>query len=102
MTPNLHAKDRKNFLAPATALVSTIFALPFTAYARKVLGRDLVLYQALVVFKSGSAHACAILNAGGGRICVIDPAGHYLTSDGVSATAKPALQELENYSALVF
>jgi hypothetical protein len=63
MTPNLHAKDRKNFLALATALVSTIFVLPFKAYARKVLGRDLMLYQALVVFKSGSAHACAILNS---------------------------------------
>jgi len=33
MTPNLHAKDCENFLALATALVSTIFVLPFTAYA---------------------------------------------------------------------
>jgi preprotein translocase subunit SecG len=33
MTPNLHAKGRKNFLALATASVSTIFVLLFTAYA---------------------------------------------------------------------
>jgi hypothetical protein len=33
MTPNLHAKDRKNFPALATASVLTIFVLPFTAYA---------------------------------------------------------------------
>jgi predicted nuclease with TOPRIM domain len=68
------------------------------AYARKSFGKDLTIYQALLVFKSGSAHACAILNAGNGRICIVDPAGHYLTSDGVRATAKPALGELEDYS----
>jgi hypothetical protein len=68
------------------------------AYARKFFGKDLTIYQALVFFKSGSAHACAILNAGDGRICIVDPAGHYLTSDGVRATARPALGELENYS----
>jgi cell division protein FtsB len=68
------------------------------AYARKFFSKDLTLYQALVVFKSGSAHACTILNAGNGKICVIDSAGRYLTSDGVSATAKLALRELENYS----
>jgi predicted nuclease with TOPRIM domain len=67
------------------------------AYTKKVLGRDLVLYQALVFFKSGNAHACTILNAGG-KICIIDPAGHYLTSDGGKATAKPTLDELRNYS----
>jgi len=33
MTPNLHAKDRENFLALATASVLTISVLPFTAYA---------------------------------------------------------------------
>lgn len=49
-------------------------------YYRYIYGREYSLYIAEVVFNDGSAHAAVILPVIGGKVCIIDPAGNYLTS----------------------
>ncbi|MEM2529151.1 MAG: zinc-ribbon domain-containing protein [Ignisphaera sp.] len=73
-------------------------------YYRYIHGREYNLYIAEVVFNDGSAHAAVILPVMGGKVCIIDPAGNYLTSTFDSWTwtrriaSKDAVSELQAYS----
>lgn len=71
-------------------------------YMKYVYGTEYSLYLAHVEFSDGSAHLSVVMPVQGGNICIIDPAGSYLTSTlyiwQYVITQKPALQELQAYS----
>jgi hypothetical protein len=68
-------------------------------YMRSVYGTDYALYMAYVAFSGGGAHMAVVMPVQGGNICIIDPAGHYLTSTWYGRiTSRPALEELQRYS----
>jgi len=67
-------------------------------YMREVYGVDYALYLMCVEFYSGSAHMAVLMPVQGGRVCIIDPAGRYLTSQYGRITSRPALEELQRYS----
>ncbi|MEM2704521.1 MAG: transglutaminase-like domain-containing protein [Candidatus Bathyarchaeia archaeon] len=67
-------------------------------YMKYVYGTEYVLYLAYVEFSKGTAHLAVFLPVQGGKICIIDPAGNYLTSYLWTVTSKPAFQELQTYS----
>jgi len=68
-------------------------------YMREVYGAEYALYLAYVEFGSGSGHMAALMPVQGGRVCIIDPAGRYLTSQYGRITSRPALEELQKYSS---
>jgi len=68
-------------------------------YMREVCGVDYALYLMYVEFYSGSAHMAVLLPVQGGRACIIDPAGRYLTSQYGRIASRPALEELQRYSS---
>jgi hypothetical protein len=68
-------------------------------YMRGVYGTDYAFYLAYVLFSGGGAHMAVVMPVQGGNICIVDPAGRYLTSTWYGKiTSKPALQELQAYS----
>ena len=68
-------------------------------YMREVCEVDYALYLMYVEFYSESAHMAVLLSVQGGRVCIIDPAGRYLTSQYGRIASRPALEELQRYSS---
>lgn len=69
-------------------------------YEREVHGIEHTLYIADIEFLRGSSHLAVFLPVQGGHLCILDPTGHFLTSQYGSITSKEAASELENYSDL--
>ena len=67
-------------------------------YMKNVLGTEYNLYLASMEFTTGPGHVAVIMPVQGGNLCIIDPAGSYLTLKGGSIASKAALQELQAYS----
>jgi archaellum component FlaC len=67
-------------------------------YRNHVLGAFYRLYLAEISFSDGSDHMAVIMPVSGGKICVIDPAGNYLTTTSGTIDSKAALAELQEYS----
>ena len=67
-------------------------------YMREVCGVDYALYLMYVEFHGGGAHMAVLLPVQGGRVCIMDPAGRYLTSEYGRIASRPALEELQRYS----
>ena len=68
-------------------------------YMKHIIGTEYLLYIALIDFSDGSGHTAVFLPAQGGQVCIIDPAGSYLTkTEWGEITAKSAQQELQAYS----
>ena len=63
-----------------------------------VYGTEYNLYLAHIDFSSGKSHLAVILPVQGGELCIIDPAGNYLTKSGGEIASKVALSELQAYS----
>ncbi|MDI9608716.1 MAG: transglutaminase-like domain-containing protein [Candidatus Verstraetearchaeota archaeon] len=69
-------------------------------YMKYVYGTEYSLYLAYIEFNSAdSAHLAVFIPVQGGNLCVLDPAGSYLTRSWGSIASKPAAQELSSYSA---
>ena len=66
-------------------------------YERNIYGSEFRLFFACLEFKDGVAHACVFLPVEGGHLCIIDPAGHYLTSRYGGIASKIASTELKSY-----
>lgn len=56
------------------------------------------LYLALIKFNDGMSHMAVFLPVTGGRLCILDNAGNYLTSSGGSITQNAASFELNSYA----
>lgn len=68
-------------------------------YMKYVSDVEYALYIASITFNSGSAHLAVFLPVHNGQLCIIDPAGNYLTSTWWgSITSNPATSELQSYS----
>jgi len=67
-------------------------------YEREIYGNEQTLYIADIEFLRGSSHLAIFLPVQGGRLCILDPTGHFLTAQHGSITSKDAALELENYS----
>ena len=68
-------------------------------YLKHIIGNEYVLYIALIDFSDGQAHVAVFLPVQGGQVCIIDPAGSYLTETvWGTITSKPAQQELQAYN----
>ena len=67
-------------------------------YMINIAESEYTLYIAFVEFSDGSAHLAIILPVEGSQLCIIDPAGKYLTSRWGSIASKEALSELQSYS----
>jgi hypothetical protein len=68
-------------------------------YMREVYGADHALYLVFMELSSGSWHMAALMPVQGGKVCIVDPAGHYLTPQYGRITSRPALEELQRYSS---
>jgi len=76
-----------------------ILAYAMIQYYRKyIMGTEYSLYIAHIEFSDGIGHAAVFLPVKGGEICIIDPAGKYLTSSNGEIASKPASTELQEYS----
>ena len=67
-------------------------------YMKYVYGKEYKLYLASIEFSSGKRHLAVILPVEGGELCIMDPAGNYLTKSGGFIASKAALSELQAYS----
>ena len=67
-------------------------------YMKHVVGTEYSLYIASIEFSDGSEHVAVFLPVRGGNVCIIDPAGSYLTKEYGEIATKPAQQELQTYS----
>jgi len=67
-------------------------------YERGIQGIENTLYIADIEFLTGSSHLAVFLPVEGGRLCILDLTGHFLTTQHGSITSKDAASELENYS----
>jgi hypothetical protein len=67
-------------------------------YMKYIYGTEYDLYTTYIAFSGGSAHLAVILPVQGGELCIIDPAGNYLTSSGGHIASKAAAVELQAYS----
>jgi len=67
-------------------------------YEREIHGTEHTLYIADIEFLRGSSHLAVFLPVEGGRLCILDLTGHFLTTQHGSITSKDAASELENYS----
>lgn len=67
-------------------------------YMKYIVGTEYDLYIIHVEFSDGSAHLAVILPVQGDQLCIIDPAGKYLTSKWGVIASKQALSELQAYS----
>ncbi len=59
-------------------------------YKKYVYGTEYSLYLAHIEFSYDTAHLAVILPVQGGDVCIIDPAGNYLTSSWYTIDSKPA------------
>jgi predicted nucleic acid-binding Zn-ribbon protein len=68
-------------------------------YMKRVVGTEYSLYIASISFYGHPGHYAVFLPVQGGQVCIIDPAGNYLTKTvWGTITSKPAQQELQAYS----
>lgn len=67
-------------------------------YMRNIYGTEYSLYIADIEFSGGSSHLAVFLPVRGGQLCILDPAGHYLTSRYGQITNNVASFELQKYS----
>jgi hypothetical protein len=67
-------------------------------YMKYIFDTTYRLYIAEIKFSDGSGHLAVILPVQEGQVCIIDPAGKYLTSSTGAITSKPAQSELQAYS----
>jgi len=65
-------------------------------YMINIAESEYSLYIAFVEFSDGSAHLAVMLPVEGSQLCIIDPAGKYLTSRWGSIASKEALSELHS------
>ncbi len=68
-------------------------------YMKYIAGTEYTLYLARIVFNDGSSHVAVFIPVTGGNVCVLDPAGSYLTRHYGAIYANPASTELQNYSS---
>ena len=68
-------------------------------YMKYVNGIDYDLYLAEIEF-SNSSHVSVILPVEGRKICIIDPAGHYLTNSFGRITSKEAFQNYKHIQTI--
>jgi len=67
-------------------------------YMKYINGTEYLLYIAYIIFSDNSKHLAVFVPVKGGGLCIIDPAGNYLTSWRGSITSEEAPSELQNYS----
>ena len=76
-----------------------ILAYAMTKYYMKYIYlTEYPLYITHIEFSSGMAHLAVMLPVEGGKLCILDTAGNYLTSTSGFITSKEALSELQAYS----
>ena len=76
-----------------------VLAYAMTKYYMKYIGGTVYrLYIAFIDYSDDTAHLAVILPVQGGNVCIMDPAGNYLTSSMGTITSKPAQSELQAYS----
>jgi hypothetical protein len=68
-------------------------------YDRYYVGTDYTMYIADIDFNDGSGHVAVFMPVQDGKLTILDPAGHYLTSTHSNITSKPAASELDSYNA---
>ncbi|MEN3052072.1 MAG: transglutaminase-like domain-containing protein [Candidatus Methanosuratincola petrocarbonis] len=68
-------------------------------YMKYVLKNDHSLYLAHIEYYNADfGHLAVFIPVQGGNLCILDPAGSYLTKTWGTITSKPAAQELSAYS----
>ena len=68
-------------------------------YMKYINGTEYSLYIADMQFSGSTAgHVAVFLPVQGGQVCIIDPAGKYLTKVNWGISSKPAQDELQAYS----
>jgi hypothetical protein len=67
-------------------------------YLRNIYGKDYKLYLAQITFSDNTSHLSVFQPVKGPNLCIIDPAGRYLTSSNGSITTNVASLELKQYS----
>jgi hypothetical protein len=67
-------------------------------YMKHIIGTECNLYIACMDFSDSSVHVAVFLPVQGGNVCIIDPAGSYLTKESGEIASEPAQQELQAYS----
>jgi hypothetical protein len=68
-------------------------------YNKYYIGTDYNLYIADIDFNDDSGHVAVFMPVQGGKLIILDPAGHYLTSTRSIIDSKPAASELNSYNA---
>ena len=66
-------------------------------YDRYIEGESNKVYLTVMSFSDGSIHSAIFVPFPEGRICIMDPSGHYVTRDQEYATTKMAASELGAY-----
>jgi hypothetical protein len=66
-------------------------------YDHYIINNQTKIYYCLTRFSDESRHSCVIIPDGNGLVCILDPAGNYLTSDNGWANADTASSELSYY-----
>ncbi len=92
-TPNLTLSIKKGDCDDQAILAYAMIKY----YMKYIYGKEYDLYIADIDFPE-SGHLAVFLPVKNGEICIVDPAGKYLTSNWGRIASKPALQELHNYS----
>jgi len=67
-------------------------------YMKRIHMTEYILYIARLEFSNGDAHLAVFQPVQEGQLCIIDPAGKYLTSRWGSIASEEALPELRAYS----
>jgi len=93
-SPDLTLRLKSGDCEDQTVLVYAMMKY-YTGY---MAGTDRSVDAAYIRFSDGSGHMAIAVPVEGGKICIIDTTGGYLTSSGGKITSKPALQELQSYS----
>jgi hypothetical protein len=66
-------------------------------YDRYIKGESNKAYLTVMTFSDGTIHSAIFMPFAEGRICIMDPAGPYVTRDGDDATPKIATTEIPIY-----
>jgi len=67
-------------------------------YERVIYETEYTLYLTHIEFTDNSGHVAVFMPVQDGQLCILDPAGHYLTSRYGRITQKVASTELQKYS----
>jgi hypothetical protein len=66
-------------------------------YDRYIKGESKNAYLTVMSFSDGTLHSAIFMPVTDGRICIMDPAGQYVTRDQEDATVKLAASEIPTY-----